>query len=85
MNAMWNNFSDGQKMVAGLIVLNFMVFLAWKAPAMQPALMRYFTSMPGQSACGALRASARPAYAPAVGYCRLKFRAPPVFGTTGAI
>lgn len=47
MNAMWNNLSDGQKMVLGIIGLNFMVFFAWKSPALQPFLLRYFSSLPG--------------------------------------
>ncbi|KAK7090646.1 presenilin-associated rhomboid-like protein, mitochondrial [Littorina saxatilis] len=47
MNSMWNNMSDGQKMVMGLIAANFAVFLCWKAPAMQPFLMKYFASKPG--------------------------------------
>ncbi|KAK7484257.1 hypothetical protein BaRGS_00024506, partial [Batillaria attramentaria] len=47
MNAMWNNLSDGQKMVMGIIFLNVVVFLAWKNPHLHPVLMRYFACMPG--------------------------------------
>lgn len=47
VNAVWRKLSDGQKMVASIIGLNFLVFFCWKAPALQPFLMRYFASMPG--------------------------------------
>ncbi|KAL8567226.1 hypothetical protein ACOMHN_046636 [Nucella lapillus] len=47
MNAMWNNLTDGQKMVMGIISLNFLVFLCWKSPALQPLFLRYFASLPG--------------------------------------
>lgn len=45
---MWNKLSDGQKMVAGIIACNFLVFLAWKSPQIQPFLLRYFVSVPGE-------------------------------------
>lgn len=47
MSSMWTKMSDGQKMVACIIGLNFLVFFGWKTPALQPFLMRYFASMPG--------------------------------------
>ena len=44
---MWNNLSDGKKMVAGIIAVNALVFLGWKAPKLHPFLTKYFTSLPG--------------------------------------
>lgn len=57
MNAMWNNMSDGQKMVAGIIFCNVLVFLAWKNPNLHPMLMRYFASMPGNPSLSMLLSS----------------------------
>jgi len=50
----WDRFSAGEKIAAGCIFLNVLVFLAWRSPspAVQDLLRRYFTSSPfGKSPC----------------------------------
>ncbi|XP_064615375.1 presenilin-associated rhomboid-like protein, mitochondrial [Liolophura sinensis] len=46
IGGMWNNFSNGQKMVCGIIGLNFLVFIMWRVPALAPIMERYFCSSP---------------------------------------
>ncbi|XP_073417142.1 presenilin-associated rhomboid-like protein, mitochondrial isoform X1 [Dendrobates tinctorius] len=52
VNEWWNNLSDGQKTVSGIIAANVLVFCLWRVPNMQRIMVRYFTSNPtSQSLC----------------------------------
>ncbi|KAG8451370.1 hypothetical protein GDO86_003540 [Hymenochirus boettgeri] len=46
VNQWWNNLSEGQKAVSGIIVLNGLVFCLWRVPSLQRTMVRYFTSNP---------------------------------------
>ncbi|KAK6962374.1 presenilins-associated rhomboid-like protein mitochondrial [Biomphalaria glabrata] len=43
-NSFWEKLSGGQKMVVGIIAANLGVFLMWRVAALQPMMLRYFTT-----------------------------------------
>ncbi|CAF0803509.1 unnamed protein product [Brachionus calyciflorus] len=45
-NNFWNSLPDVKKAVVGIVFLNVMVFLAWRIPAFQNALHKYFLLSP---------------------------------------
>uniref|UniRef100_A0A8D2AUF9 rhomboid protease n=1 Tax=Sciurus vulgaris TaxID=55149 RepID=A0A8D2AUF9_SCIVU len=49
INKWWNNLSDGQRTVTGIIAANVLVFCLWRVPSLQRTMMRYFTSNPASS------------------------------------
>ncbi|XP_016797867.2 presenilin-associated rhomboid-like protein, mitochondrial isoform X3 [Pan troglodytes] len=46
INKWWNNLSDGQRTVTGIIAANVLVFCLWRVPSLQRTMIRYFTSNP---------------------------------------
>ncbi|CAH1402474.1 unnamed protein product [Nezara viridula] len=46
VNKWWNNLTEGERIFAPLCLLNIIVFLAWKLPAFQPLMVKYFCSNP---------------------------------------
>uniref|UniRef100_A0A8C5K821 Presenilin-associated rhomboid-like protein, mitochondrial n=1 Tax=Jaculus jaculus TaxID=51337 RepID=A0A8C5K821_JACJA len=55
INKWWNNLSDGQRTVTGIIATNVLVFCLWRVPSLQRTMVRYFTSNPASSnACNSL-------------------------------
>ena len=46
MNSYWNSLTEGQKVIAGILLANTAVFVLWQIPAMTPFMMRYFVSSP---------------------------------------
>ncbi|XP_006869868.1 PREDICTED: presenilins-associated rhomboid-like protein, mitochondrial isoform X1 [Chrysochloris asiatica] len=46
INKWWNNLSDGQRTVTGIIAANVIVFCLWRVPSLQRTMIRYFTSNP---------------------------------------
>uniref|UniRef100_A0A8C9B8X6 rhomboid protease n=1 Tax=Phocoena sinus TaxID=42100 RepID=A0A8C9B8X6_PHOSS len=49
INKWWNNLSDGQRTVTGIIAANVFVFCLWRVPSLQRTMIRYFTSSPASS------------------------------------
>ncbi|XP_011841529.1 PREDICTED: presenilins-associated rhomboid-like protein, mitochondrial isoform X3 [Mandrillus leucophaeus] len=49
INKWWNNLSDGQRTVTGIIAANALVFCLWRVPSLQRTMIRYFTSNPASS------------------------------------
>ncbi|XP_040858666.1 presenilins-associated rhomboid-like protein, mitochondrial isoform X3 [Ochotona curzoniae] len=49
INKWWNNLSDGQRTVTGIIAANVFVFCLWRVPSLQRMMIRYFTSNPASS------------------------------------
>ncbi|XP_006884120.1 PREDICTED: presenilins-associated rhomboid-like protein, mitochondrial isoform X2 [Elephantulus edwardii] len=49
INKWWNNLSDGQRTVTGIIAANVIVFCLWRVPSLQQTMIRYFTSNPASS------------------------------------
>ncbi|KAI2532665.1 presenilin-associated rhomboid-like protein, mitochondrial isoform 4 [Homo sapiens] len=49
INKWWNNLSDGQRTVTGIIAANVLVFCLWRVPSLQRTMIRYFTSNPASS------------------------------------
>ncbi|XP_012888530.1 PREDICTED: presenilins-associated rhomboid-like protein, mitochondrial isoform X2 [Dipodomys ordii] len=49
INKWWNNLSDGQRTVTGIIAANVCVFCLWRVPSLQRTMIRYFTSNPASS------------------------------------
>uniref|UniRef100_U3F1H5 Presenilin-associated rhomboid-like protein, mitochondrial n=1 Tax=Callithrix jacchus TaxID=9483 RepID=U3F1H5_CALJA len=46
INKWWNNLSDGQRTVTGIIAANVLVFCLWRVPSLKRTMTRYFTSNP---------------------------------------
>uniref|UniRef100_A0A6I8P5M8 Presenilin-associated rhomboid-like protein, mitochondrial n=2 Tax=Ornithorhynchus anatinus TaxID=9258 RepID=A0A6I8P5M8_ORNAN len=46
INHWWNNLSDGQRTVTGIIAANVFVFCLWRVPSLQRSMIKYFTSNP---------------------------------------
>ncbi|XP_075470128.1 presenilin-associated rhomboid-like protein, mitochondrial [Ascaphus truei] len=46
VNQWWNNLSDGQRTVSGIVAANVLVFCLWRVPSLQHTMIRYFTSNP---------------------------------------
>ncbi|XP_036880100.1 presenilin-associated rhomboid-like protein, mitochondrial isoform X4 [Manis javanica] len=46
INKWWNNLSDGQRTVTGIIAANVFVFCLWRVPSLQRTMIKYFTSNP---------------------------------------
>ncbi|XP_007534108.1 presenilin-associated rhomboid-like protein, mitochondrial isoform X2 [Erinaceus europaeus] len=49
INKFWNNLSDGQRTVTGIIAANVLVFCLWRVPSLQWTMIKYFTSNPASS------------------------------------
>uniref|UniRef100_A0A8C7BGQ2 rhomboid protease n=1 Tax=Neovison vison TaxID=452646 RepID=A0A8C7BGQ2_NEOVI len=49
INKWWNNLSDGQRTLTGIIAANVFVFCLWRVPSLQRTMIRYFTSNPASS------------------------------------
>uniref|UniRef100_A0A2K5E9R9 Presenilin-associated rhomboid-like protein, mitochondrial n=1 Tax=Aotus nancymaae TaxID=37293 RepID=A0A2K5E9R9_AOTNA len=49
INKWWNNLSDGQRTVTGIIAANVLVFCLWRVPSLKLTMTRYFTSNPASS------------------------------------
>uniref|UniRef100_A0A5F9D186 Presenilin-associated rhomboid-like protein, mitochondrial n=1 Tax=Oryctolagus cuniculus TaxID=9986 RepID=A0A5F9D186_RABIT len=49
INKWWNNLSDGQRTVTGIIAANVFVFCLWRVPSLQRTMIKYFTSNPASS------------------------------------
>uniref|UniRef100_A0A2R8MFS4 rhomboid protease n=1 Tax=Callithrix jacchus TaxID=9483 RepID=A0A2R8MFS4_CALJA len=49
INKWWNNLSDGQRTVTGIIAANVLVFCLWRVPSLKRTMTRYFTSNPASS------------------------------------
>uniref|UniRef100_UPI00358E16E6 presenilin-associated rhomboid-like protein, mitochondrial isoform X1 n=1 Tax=Myxine glutinosa TaxID=7769 RepID=UPI00358E16E6 len=45
----WNSLSDGKKITAGIVAVNFMVFLLWRVPSLQRTMLALFTSSPAKA------------------------------------
>lgn len=50
MEEWWRSLTEGQKMFAPILFLNILVFLAWRVPAFQSTMLRYFCANPASSA-----------------------------------
>lgn len=50
VNQWWNNLSEGQKTVTGIIAVNALVFCCWRVPSLQRFMLKYFTSNPAAKA-----------------------------------
>ncbi|XP_056098939.1 presenilins-associated rhomboid-like protein, mitochondrial [Rhinichthys klamathensis goyatoka] len=50
VNQWWNNLSEGQKTVTGIIAANVLVFCCWRVPSLQRFMLNYFTSNPAAKA-----------------------------------
>uniref|UniRef100_A0A8P4GQ80 rhomboid protease n=1 Tax=Dicentrarchus labrax TaxID=13489 RepID=A0A8P4GQ80_DICLA len=42
----WNQLSEGQRTVTGIIAVNAVVLCCWRIPSMQRSMIKYFTSNP---------------------------------------
>ncbi|XP_077004876.1 presenilin-associated rhomboid-like protein, mitochondrial isoform X2 [Tamandua tetradactyla] len=49
INKWWNNLSDGQRTVTGIVAVNVFVFCLWRVPSLQRTMIKYFTSNPASS------------------------------------
>ncbi|XP_011872732.1 PREDICTED: presenilins-associated rhomboid-like protein, mitochondrial [Vollenhovia emeryi] len=49
METWWRNLTEGQKMFVPICFINAMVFLAWRVPALQRTMLRYFCANPASS------------------------------------
>ncbi|KAK2584015.1 hypothetical protein KPH14_006472 [Odynerus spinipes] len=50
MELWWGSLTEGQKMFVPICFLNVLVFLAWRIPAFQSTMLRYFCANPASSA-----------------------------------
>ena len=46
LNQWWSGLYEGQKVFAGILFLNSLVFLAWRIPQLAPVMKTYFTASP---------------------------------------
>ncbi|CAG0901380.1 unnamed protein product [Darwinula stevensoni] len=52
LNEWWSGLTPGQRVFWPIAFANGLVFLAWRVPSLQPAMIRYFTSSPtSRSVC----------------------------------
>ncbi|XP_043500474.1 presenilins-associated rhomboid-like protein, mitochondrial [Polistes fuscatus] len=49
MEIWWKSLTDGQRMFAPICFLNVLVFLAWRVPAFQSTMLRYFCANPASN------------------------------------
>ncbi|EFN80516.1 Presenilins-associated rhomboid-like protein, mitochondrial, partial [Harpegnathos saltator] len=49
METWWRNLTEGQRVFVPILFLNTIVFLAWRVPAFQKTMVRYFCSNPASS------------------------------------
>ncbi|XP_077268472.1 rhomboid family intramembrane serine protease rho-7 isoform X1 [Temnothorax americanus] len=49
METWWRNLTEGQKMFVPICFINAVVFLAWRVPALQKTMVRYFCANPASS------------------------------------
>ncbi|NXI26604.1 PARL protein, partial [Zosterops hypoxanthus] len=50
VNIWWNNLTEGQRTVTGIIAANVFVFCLWRLPGMRRIMFTYFTSNPASRA-----------------------------------
>ncbi|XP_054061392.1 presenilins-associated rhomboid-like protein, mitochondrial [Rissa tridactyla] len=50
VNSWWNNLTEGQRTVTGIIAANVFVFCLWRLPGMRRVMFTYFTSDPSSRA-----------------------------------
>uniref|UniRef100_A0A8C4U041 rhomboid protease n=1 Tax=Falco tinnunculus TaxID=100819 RepID=A0A8C4U041_FALTI len=50
VNSWWNNLTEGQRTVTGIIAANVFVFCLWRLPGMRRIMFTYFTSDPSSRA-----------------------------------
>ncbi|XP_042651501.1 presenilins-associated rhomboid-like protein, mitochondrial [Tyto alba] len=50
VNSWWNNLTEGQRTVTGIIAANVFVFCLWRLPGMRRIMFTYFTSDPSSKA-----------------------------------
>ncbi|XP_074402876.1 presenilin-associated rhomboid-like protein, mitochondrial [Zonotrichia albicollis] len=50
VNSWWNNLTEGQRTVTGIIAANVFVFCLWRLPGMRRFMFTYFTSNPSSRA-----------------------------------
>ncbi|KAM6326444.1 LOW QUALITY PROTEIN: presenilin-associated rhomboid-like protein, mitochondrial [Podargus strigoides] len=50
VNSWWNNLTEGQRTVTGIIAANVFVFCLWRLPGMRRTMFTYFTSDPSSRA-----------------------------------
>ncbi|XP_035277315.1 presenilins-associated rhomboid-like protein, mitochondrial isoform X1 [Anguilla anguilla] len=50
VNQWWENLTQGQRTVSGIIVVNVLVFCCWRIPPLQRTMVKYFTSDPASKA-----------------------------------
>ncbi|XP_057230223.1 presenilins-associated rhomboid-like protein, mitochondrial [Malurus melanocephalus] len=50
VNSWWNNLTEGQRTVTGIIAANVFVFCLWRLPGMRRIMFTYFTSNPSSRA-----------------------------------
>lgn len=49
MEVWWRNLTEGQRIFAPIFFINAVVFLAWRVPALQKTMVRYFCANPASS------------------------------------
>lgn len=49
LNRWWNNLSPADVLFVGICAANVVVFLAWRVPALQPVMLKYFSCNPAAS------------------------------------
>ncbi|EFN74267.1 Presenilins-associated rhomboid-like protein, mitochondrial [Camponotus floridanus] len=47
----WRNLTEGQKMFVPICFINVVTFLAWRVPAFQKTMVRYFCANPANATC----------------------------------
>ncbi|XP_015132654.1 presenilins-associated rhomboid-like protein, mitochondrial [Gallus gallus] len=50
VNSWWNNLTEGQRTVTGIIAANVFIFCLWRLPGMRRIMFTYFTSDPSSKA-----------------------------------
>ncbi|KAJ8274362.1 hypothetical protein COCON_G00089870 [Conger conger] len=50
VNQWWDNLTQGQRTVSGIIAVNVLVFCCWRIPSLQRTMVKYFTSDPASKA-----------------------------------
>ncbi|KAJ8357846.1 hypothetical protein SKAU_G00206400 [Synaphobranchus kaupii] len=50
VNQWWDNLTQGQRTVSGIIAVNALVFCCWRIPSLQRTMIKYFTSDPASKA-----------------------------------
>lgn len=50
IDALWNKLSPGEKVFVPILLINIIVYSAWRIPTMKPYMLRYFASNPAAKA-----------------------------------